>query len=694
MSALQINLNLTQETEKVKMSVSEKKQKDAIEEDLVGGGRPPPSANHNKPTRHGPGGEDINSSLFAHNPSIPKMIPQDFEPTKESVFSLKTFDQLSIEPRMVKNLADLGITTLTTIQSKALPIIMAEKDALIKSQTGSGKTLTYALPILQKLSEKVPRVERADGCYALVIVPTRELALQSYEWFQKLCRTFIWLVPGLLVGGEGRKAEKARLRKGVNILVSTPGRLVDHIDKTEAFSLANVEWVVLDEADRMLELGYEREVRKVLDALQKTNTKKRQSLLLSATLTQGIEQLSEVSLRHPVYVDAAEDEGEEGKKNLVTPENLKQTFLLVPAKLRLVALGAFVLWKCAQAKNSKKMLIFLATQDMVDFYTRYLEVIALGEEDDEEEEDEEEEEETDKLTHDARLLGDTLKVQKKDKKPKKAPRRGLAEGLELLKLHGNMTQKDRMSVFNHFRAASSGVLLCTDVAARGLDLPMVDWIVQFNAPISTADYVHRVGRTARIGAKGSSVIFLLPSEAGFVRELEKDKIPLLEMTLEMVLDKLQKSGISNTSTGLRASTMEEAATSLQIRIEQAITHDNTLHELACQAYVSFVRSYASYPKEVRDVFCFKALHLGHCAKSFGLRDPPSRITGIGKGQWTRKQERKDLDLKREGKIIKAQKRRINEKGLIVSEFSSGLQGIEHQAREAKRVKKEKSRIKK
>ncbi|XP_023346787.1 probable ATP-dependent RNA helicase DDX31 [Eurytemora carolleeae] len=233
------------------------------------------------------------------------------------------------------------------------------------------------------------------------------------------------------------------------------------------------------------------------------------------------------------------------------------------------------------------------------------------------------------------------------------------------------------------------VLLCTDVAARGLDLPMVDWIVQFTAPISTADYVHRVGRTARIGAKGSSVIFLLPSEAGFIRQLEQDQIPLMEMTLEMVLEKLQKSGISSTKTGEKARTMEEAATNLQIRIENAVTRDKKLYEEACQAYVSFVRSYASYPKEARDVFCFKALHLGHCAKSFALRDPPSRITGIGKGQWTRKQERKDSDLKKEGKIIKAQKRRINEKGLIVSEFSSGLDGIQSQAKEAKRLKKEK-----
>ena len=230
--------------------------------------------------------------------------------------------------------------------------------------------------------------------------------------------------------------------------------------------------------------------------------------------------------------------------------------------------------------------------------------------------------------------------------------------------------------------------MCTDVAARGLDLPQVDWIVQFTAPICVSDYVHRVGRTARIGAKGSSVIFLLPSEAGFVKQLENEKIPLAEMTLEQVLQKLLRSGVTGSVDGRRPNSMEEAATNLQMRIENAVVNNSELHQLACQAYVSFVRSYASYPREAREVFCFKDLHLGHCAKSFALRDPPSKITGIGKGQWVDKQEKKTKDIKREEKIIKAQKRRICQKSLILSEFSTGFEGISKQEKEAKRAKKE------
>ena len=178
------------------------------------------------------------------------------------------------------------------------------------------------------------------------------------------------------------------------------------------------------------------------------------------------------------------------------------------------------------------------------------------------------------------------------------------------------------------------------------------------------------------------MIFLLPSEAGFVKSLEESKIPLAEMTIGQVLGKLHKAGVTGRD-GRPPNSMEEAATNLQMRIETAVAESPKLHELACQAYVSFVRSYASYPREARDVFCFRQLHLGHCAKSFALRDPPSKITGIGKGQWVEKQERKTKDIKREEKIIKAQKRRIDQKSLIMSEYSSGLEKEPKKAKKGK-----------
>ena len=231
-------------------------------------------------------------------------------------------------------------------------------------------------------------------------------------------------------------------------------------------------------------------------------------------------------------------------------------------------------------------------------------------------------------------------------------------------------------------------------------------IFQYNPPISCADYVHRVGRTARIGSKGSSLIFVLPSEANFVVELETQKLILAELTVERVLEKLYQNAELSPRTGRHPYSVEEAATDIQMKLENAVVNDKALHEVASQAYVSYVRSYASYPKDIRHIFCFKALHLGHIAKSYALRDPPTKITGLGKGNWVKKEETRKKDelkrektmkkdeLKREQTIIRAQKKRINQKTLIVSEYSSGLEGIDQQIAKEKEKRSTKKFVKK
>lgn len=631
-------------------------------------------------------GDNFVSSIFSRNPDIPQLQLADVQQHKEEVFSSCDFSSFGIHPFMGKNLNGLGMSRLTLVQARAIPVLLAGKDALVKSQTGSGKTLAYAIPLMQRLQEIRPKLNRADGTLALVIVPTRELAIQSLEWFQKLCHSFAWVVPGTLIGGEKKKAEKARVRKGITVLISTPGRLLDHIEHTRCLSLRRVRWLVLDEADRMLELGYERDVQRILTALDEQGAPaaapedthadhvgdisataarandptdlaatagRRQTVLLSATLTSGIEQLSQVALRHPTFVDAAD--GEDGKretttmKTIVTPQQLKQAFTIVPAKLRLVTLAAFILWKCCLSKSARKMLIFLATQDMVDFHLELF----------------------------ARCLTRGTKAAAED------------DGFKLLKLHGSMKQKDRLDVFRDFRAATTGALLCTDVAARGLHLPKVDWIVQYTPATSTADYVHRVGRTARLGAKGSSLLFVLPSEAGFVKRLETNRFALTELPLQRIIARLHDGAGSEGHQRFLdpAATAEEAATNLQMKMENAVAEDESLHTSASEAYVSFVRSYASYPKESRTIFCFKDLHLGHIAKSYALRDPPTKITGCGKGNWVRKEERRKSDkLKLEEKVIKAQKKRINQKSLIMSEFSAGFEGASFEGISTKKKK--------
>lgn len=619
------------------------------------------------------------SSLFNHNPEAPNLhLTGDEAKTKEAVFSEKSLKEGGVHPYIAQTLTNLGMESLTLVQSLSLPLIASGFDCLIKSQTGSGKTLAYAIPMVQQLAAVVPKIQRSQGTYAMIICPTRELVVQSFDVFQKLCYHFKWLVPGMLIGGEKRKSEKARVRKGITILIATPGRLIDHITHTESLSLKNVQWLVMDECDRMLELGYKRDVQTVLNALNEQGQEgvKRQTLLLSATLTQGIEEMSAISLKHPKFIDAAVEPSEtnqlESLKTLTAPSNLQQTFAIIPAKLRLVMLASFILWK-NRFSRARKLLVFMSTQDMVDFHCELFDRCLNDQDHEDMDEDSEEEEHHLPLNEDAKKLFGNISLGKtktpRRKRPAKTP-------LHLLKLHGSMEQKDRLQIVEKVKNSDDCVLFCTDVAARGLDLPQIDWIVQYNPPTSTADYVHRVGRTARIGAKGSSIIFVLPSEAYFIKELENNNMAMAELTADRVLEKLHMNAEPSRKTGRFPSTMEEAATDLQMNFENAVVKDEGLHEMASQSYTSYIRSYASYPKDIRHIFSFKALHLGHIAKSFALRDPPSHITGIGKGHWVKKEAQKKDNLRREQIVIKAQEKRINQKSLVISEFSSGFDGID------------------
>lgn len=236
------------------------------------------------------------------------------KPIQEKVFTGASIDSLEIHPHCVKNLSDLlFITELTTVQQKTIPKALEGHDILVRSQTGSGKTLAYALPIVQKLQEIRPKLTRDLGIVTLIIVPTRELALQTYELFVKLLKPFTWVVPGIITGGEKRKAEKNRLRKGINILIGTPGRLVDHLLHTEMFKLHKLKFLVLDEADRLLDMGYERDVRQIVEAIQEHKTKENdesaiQRLLLSATLTPGVQRLAGLALKDPLFIDNSEEQ--------------------------------------------------------------------------------------------------------------------------------------------------------------------------------------------------------------------------------------------------------------------------------------------------------------------------------------------------------------------------------------------------
>lgn len=402
-------------------------------------------------------------NLFKDNPDVPVVGQRFVKPLNEIVFTGLSMNSIGLHPHLVKTLADLlGITELTSVQQRAVPVALEGRDILVRSQTGSGKTLAYALPIVQQLQEIRPQICRTDGIFALVIVPTRELAIQTLEVFIKLLKPFTWIVPSYITGGEKRKSEKARLRKGVNILIGTPGRICDHLLHTESFKLDKVKYLVLDEADRLYECGYEKDVKVIVDALnsnvnndvknpfanptadepQEKHTSQLQSSLLSATLSAAVHQLAGLALKNPLFIDTCDQKNIELPKtvlvggtsdaiasiddsstaeNIVIPETVTQKYILVPPKLRLVTLSGLIAKETINVKKSSKILVFLATENLVDFhYDLMTETLTKKKLDSDDEEDGDDDDDNNIALHDSDLEDeDGLLDQVKSKSTKK-----------------------------------------------------------------------------------------------------------------------------------------------------------------------------------------------------------------------------------------------------------------------------------
>ena len=214
---------------------------------------------------------------------------------ENAAFSADRFAALPLDQYLQQQLGKMGLSTLTQVQRETIPLLLQGRDALVRSPTGSGKTLAYAVPLVQRLVALGPQtVTRAAGTFALILVPTRELAMQTHEAVEQLSRPFPWLVTSILMGGERKKAEKARLRKGVAVVVATPGRIVDHLESTSSFRLERCGLLVLDEADRLLDLGFQKTLAAILTALEEraASPAARVTALLSATLSPGLAELA------------------------------------------------------------------------------------------------------------------------------------------------------------------------------------------------------------------------------------------------------------------------------------------------------------------------------------------------------------------------------------------------------------------
>ncbi|KAF1348744.1 P-loop containing nucleoside triphosphate hydrolase protein, partial [Delphinella strobiligena] len=644
------------------------------------------------------GPKQVISSLFTYNPTSMTAAPEEAEEVDETPVEpsnaplspeLQNFTQLGLSPNVGQHLLNkMQIKAPTSIQKRAVEqLIKEDSDAFIQAQTGSGKTLAYLLPIVQRLiniSESMKKtngtgLSRDSGLFAIILAPTRELSKQIATVLEELLGCAHWLVTGTVIGGEKKKSEKARLRKGLNILVATPGRLVDHLDHTETMDVSNVRWLVLDEGDRLMELGFEQDIQKIVSVLnlrmRKVQTteipglpERRTTVLCSATIKNDVNRLGSITLKEAVSISAEPSEkredGDETETAFQAPAQLKQSFAVVPAKLRLVTLVAILRRAFARKGSVMKTIVFISCADSVDFH---FEALAREEEKTEEEKkaDEKKKAEEKKKAAEEKKAAEKAKQEAKseegeekkkslpsqskafDKKtqdPKKIKQGGTIEDTKteaesaaisgkdntvmIFRLHGSLPQAIRTSTLKAFSTCTQpAVLVCTDVASRGLDLPNVDFVIEYDPAFSKDDHLHRVGRTARAGRDGRSLIFLQPgNEEKYVDILKDGRGDGGRGLTRHDADELLKKGFMPATGKIQNSReWEDKATDLQLDLERW-TQENPKHlEQARRAYQSHIRAYATHVAAEREIFNMKTLHLGHLAKAFALRDKPGSI---------------------------------------------------------------------
>ena len=446
----------------------------------------------------------------------------------DGILSDKTFDSLTLSKQTMAGISELGYTRMTEVQARTIPPLLAGRDVLGAARTGSGKTLAFLIPSVELLyhAKFMPR----NGTGVMVLSPTRELALQIYNVAQQLMKKHSQ-THGLIIGGANRRAEAEKLVKGVNLLVATPGRLLDHMQNTKGFAFGSLKVFCMDEADRMLDIGFEEEMRTIVRMIPKD----RQTMLFSATQTTKVEDLARLSLKSPTYI------GVDDARAVSTATGVEQGYCVVPSEKRFLLLFTFL------KKNlKKKVMVFFSSCNSVKYHAELLNYIDIPVSD----------------------------------------------------IHGKQKQQRRTTTFFEFCKADRGILLCTDVAARGLDIPAVDWIIQFDPPDDPKEYIHRVGRTARgTEGKGRALLFLIPEELGFLKYLKAAKVPLNEY-------EFPQKKIAN----------------VQSQLEKLVEKNYYLHQSARDAYRSYILAYNSHT--LKDVYNVHELNLMSVALSFGFHRPP------------------------------------------------------------------------
>nr|XP_004668548.1 ATP-dependent RNA helicase DDX55 isoform X1 [Jaculus jaculus] len=446
-----------------------------------------------------------------------------------------------LHPQVLGALRELGFPHMTPVQSATIPLFMKNKDVAAEAVTGSGKTLAFVIPILEILLRREEKLKKSQ-VGAIIITPTRELAIQIDEVLSHFTKNFPQFRQILWIGGRNPGEDVERFKQqGGNIVVATPGRLEDMFRrKAEGLDLAScvktLDVLVLDEADRLLDMGFEASINTILEFLPK----QRRTGLFSATQTQEVENLVRAGLRNPVRISVKE-KGVAASSTQKTPSRLENYYMVCKADEKFNQLVHFL-----RNHKQEKHLVFFSTCACVEYYGKALEA--------------------------------------------------LVKGVPILCIHGKMKYK-RNKIFMEFRGLQSGILVCTDVMARGIDIPEVNWVLQYDPPSNASAFVHRCGRTARIGHGGSALVFLLPMEESYIHFLAiNQKCPLQEM-------KRQR----NTA-------------DLLPKLKSMALADRAVFEKGMKAFVSYIQAYAKH--ECNLIFRIKDLDFANLAQGFALLKMP------------------------------------------------------------------------
>lgn len=473
---------------------------------------------------------------------------------------LTKFDDLPLSQCTRKGLKASHFTDLTDVQKECIIPALNKQDLLVAARTGSGKTLGFLIPVLDRLN--MEKWTQLDGLGALILTPTRELALQIFEVLKKIGRYHTFSA-GLLIGGNNIREEKDRVGR-LNILVCTPGRLLQHMDESPSFDSNNLQVLVLDEADRIMDMGF----KKAVDAIVHNLPPQRQTMLFSATQTKNVSDLARLSLSKPKYISVVDPEnptavlGVSETSNssssqvthVPTPKNLEQFYMILPLDEKLD-----MLWSFIRSHLKSKILVFFSSSKQVRFVYESF--------------------------------------------------RRMQPGIPLLHLHGRQKQSSRMETTSKFMKARSSCLLATDVVARGIDFPEIEWIIQVDCPEDVPTYIHRVGRSARAGKSGKALLMLSEGEKVFVENLKTRRIPITEINVR-----------------------DSKKASIKPELQAQLFQDPELKYLAQKAFISYVRSV--YLQHSKEVFNVENIPLEAFAQSFGLVSAPNvKIKGgvnIGK----------------------------------------------------------------